>query len=293
VRPTASVGNDWTQAPLLSADGGLAIFASSATNLAGDGEPGVFVVSPLSFGSPPTIQAPSRLTIEATSPYGTPLAYDVAATDPEDGPVIPSCAPGQGGEYPLGDVQVTCTATDSDGLTSTASFTVTFVDTTAPVMQLHPINAVPSGPNGTRLGWDTQPTDNADWYPTVICEPESFSDFVFPICDTRVNCTATDDSGNTSTGSFVVHVFSVAELLRQQEAYLVQVGVDATLRRSLTADLEAAARAADRGSSGGTCSAITDYQSHVRAQSGKKLSRETADDLIANADAIRRIVPCS
>jgi len=291
--PDGTVGNGWTQAPLLSADGSVAIFPSSATNLAGDDQPGAFVLSPLSFGSPPTIQMPSGLAIEATSGYGTPLAYDVTATDPEDGPVTPSCTPGQGGEYPLGDVTVTCTATDSDGLTASASFTVTFVDTTAPVMQLHPINAVPSGPNGTRLGWDTQPTDNADWYPTVICEPESFSDFVFPIGDTTVHCTATDDSGNSSNGSFVVHVFSVAELLRQQKAYLVQVGVEPTLRRSLTADLDAAARAAGKGSIGGTCSAIADYQSHVRAQSGKKLSRETTADLIANADAIRRIVPCS
>ena len=187
---------------------------------------------------------------------------------------------------------MTCTATDSDGLTSSASFVVTFVDTTAPVMQLRPINAVPSGPEGTRLGWDTQPTDNADWYPTVTCVPESFSDFVFPIGDTTVTCTATDDSGNSSTGSFLVHVYSVAELLRQQQAYLVQVGVDQVLRRSLTADLEAAARAADKHNQRGTCSAISDYEDHVRSQSGKKLGSELAADLIANAESIRRIVPC-
>src|SRR6476659_353668 len=288
-----SIGNGWTQAPLLSADGSLAIFASASTNLAGDGQPGAFVVTPIAFGSPPAIHVPEGITIEATSPYGTPLAYDVTATDDEDGQVTPSCTPGQGGEQPLGEVQVTCTATDSDGLSSTASFVVTFVDTTAPLMQLRPINAVPSGPDGTRLGWDTQPTDNADWFPTVVCEPESFSDFVFPIGNTTVRCTATDHSGNSSTGSFVVHVFSVAALLRQQEAYLIQVGVDPPLRRSLTADLEAAARAADRGAKSGTCSAISDYQSHVRSQSGKKLGRGLAADLIANADSIRRIVPCA
>jgi hypothetical protein len=31
---------------------------------------------------------------------------------------------------------------------------------------------------------------------------------------------------------------------------------------------------------GGTCSAIADYQSHVRPHSGKKLNRETTADLI-------------
>jgi len=288
-----SGGDGWTLRPLLSGNAGLAIFSSNATNLAGDGQSGTFVVEPLAFGEPPAINTPDGLTIEATSGYDTPLEYDVSATDPEDGEVPVSCTPGQGGEYPLGPVEVTCTATDSDGLTGTGSFVVTFVDTTAPVMQLEPITAVPNGPDGTRMGWDTHPTDNADWYPDVVCEPESFSDFVFPIGDTTVTCTATDDSGNSSTGSFVVHVLSVAELLRQAQAYLVEIGVEPTLRKSLTSDLETAARAAERGKDPATCSAIAEYQEHVRAQSGKKLSVETADSLLANADAIRGIVPCA
>jgi Tol biopolymer transport system component len=288
-----SGGDGWTQRPLLSGNAGLAIFSSNASNLAGDGQSGTFVVEPLAFGEPPTINTPDGLTIEATSGYGTPLDYDVSATDPEDGEVPVSCTPGQGGEYQLGPVEVTCTATDSDGLTGTGSLVVTFVDTTAPVMQLEPITAVPNGPDGTRMGWDTRPTDNADWYPDVVCEPESFSDFVFPIGDTTVTCTATDDSGNSSTGSFVVHVLSVAELLRQAQAYLVEISVEPTLRKSLTSELETAARAAERGKDSATCSAIGEYQDHVRAQSGKKLSVETADSMLANADAIRGIVPCA
>jgi Tol biopolymer transport system component len=286
-------GDAWTQRALLSGNAGLAIFTSSASNLVGDGQSGTFVVEPIAFGEPPTVITPGDLTLESTSPYGTPLEYDVSATDPEDGEVPVSCNPGRGGEYALGPVEVTCTATDSDGLTGTGSFVVTVVDTTAPVMQLQPITAVPNGPEGTRLGWDTHPTDNADWYPDVVCEPESFSDFVFPIGDTTVTCTATDDSGNSSTGSFVVHVLSVAELLRQAQAYLVEIGVETALRKSLTAELETAARAAERGKNAATCSAIGEYQDHVRAQSGKKLSVETADGLLANADGIRGIVPCS
>jgi hypothetical protein len=241
---------------------------------------------------PPTITTGGDLTIEATSPYGTPLDYEVTATDPEDGELPVTCDPREGGEYPLGPVQVTCTATDSDGLTATASFTATFVDTTAPVMELRDITAIPDGPYGTLLGWNTNATDNADWYPAVVCEPESF-EFVFPIGDTTVTCTATDESGNSSTGTFNVHVLSAAELLRQAQASLVEYGVEPTLRRSLTAELEAAARAAEKGNTAATCSAITDYQNHVRAQASKKLSAETAEALLMNADYIRRIVPCS
>jgi FIMAH domain/HYR domain len=241
---------------------------------------------------PPTITTGGDLTIEATSPAGTPLDYEVTATDPEDGELPVNCDPAEGGEYPLGPVQVTCTATDSDGLTATASFTVTFVDTTAPVMELSDFIVIPDSPDGTLVGWDTHPTDNADWYPTVVCEPESF-EYVFPIGDTTVTCTATDESGNSSTGSFNVHVLSVAELLRQAQQSLVDYVVDPTLRKSLTAELEAAAKAAEKGNDSATCSAITDYQDHVRAQAGKKLSEETAAALVANADFIRRIVPCS
>ena len=123
--------------------------------------------------------------------------------------------------------------------------------------------------------------------------PESFSDFVFPIGDTTVTCTATDASGNSSSGSFNVHVLSVAELLRQAQAYLVEIDVEPTLRRSLTTELEAAARAADRGNDSATCSAISDYQDHVRAQAGKKVSSDTAESLLANAEGIRTFVPCS
>jgi Bacterial Ig-like domain (group 1)/HYR domain len=241
---------------------------------------------------PPTITTGGDLTIEATSPYGTPLDYEVTATDPEDGELPVSCDPPEGGEHPLGPVQVTCTATDSDGLTARASFTVTFVDTTAPVMELRDMTAIPDGPNGTLLGWHTNPTDNADWYPTVVCEPESF-EFVFPIGDTTVTCTATDDSGNSSTGSFNVHVLSAAELLRQAQTSLAEYGIDAGLRRSLTAELDAAARAAERGDDEEACSMISDYQGHVRAQSGKKLSAETAENLLLNADHIRRVLACS
>jgi Bacterial Ig-like domain (group 1)/HYR domain len=241
---------------------------------------------------PPTITTGGDLTIEATSPSGTPLDYEVTATDPEDGGLPVNCDPPEGREYPLGPVQVTCTATDSDGLTATASFTVTFVDTTAPVMELRDFIASPSSPDGTLLGWDTHPTDNADWHPTVVCEPESF-EFVFPIGDTTVTCTATDDSGNSSRGRFNVHVLSVAELLRQAQQSLVDYGVEPNLRRSLTAELEAAAKASAKGNDSATCSAITDYQDHVRAQAGKKLSEETAQSLLGNSDHIRRMVPCS
>jgi Tol biopolymer transport system component len=288
-----SAGNGWTQAPLLAADGSLAIFSTSATNLTADGVAGTFIVSPLTFGTPPTIEVPEGLTIEATSPYGSPLAYDVTANDAEDGQVPVNCTPGQGGEHPLGQLEVSCTATDSEGLTTSVSFMVSFVDTTAPVMQLVDINAAPNGPDGTRMGWDTHPTDNADWYPDVVCVPESFSDFVFPIGDTTVTCTATDDSGNSSSGSFIVHVLSVAELLRQAQAYLVEIDLEPTLRRSLAAELEAAARAADRDNDSATCSAIGDYQDHIRAQAGKKVSSDTAEALLANAEGIRTIVPCS
>jgi hypothetical protein len=90
-----------------------------------------------------------------------------------------------------------------------------------------------------------------------------------------------------------MHVRWVVELLRQAQQSLVDYGVDPTLRKSLTAELEEAAKAADKGNDSATCSAITDYQDHVRAQAGKKLSEETAQSLLVNSDHIRRIVPCS
>ena len=86
------------------------------------------------------------------------------------------------------------------------SFKVTVVDTTDPVIHGVPDDMNVGASSGSALVTWTDPTatDVVDASPTVVCAPASGSGF--SMGQTTVTCTATDDSGNTDTASFVVTV---------------------------------------------------------------------------------------
>jgi hypothetical protein len=72
----------------------------------------------------PTITVPDGITVGATSPSGAVVTYSVSATDADDAVASLSCTPASGSTFPIGTTTVTCTATDTHGNSSTASFTV-------------------------------------------------------------------------------------------------------------------------------------------------------------------------
>jgi Chondroitinase B/HYR domain len=83
----------------------------------------------------PVITTPlPDLTLEATRPQGAVATYTGSATDDKDGPVPVVFTPSSGSFFPVGTTLVMATATDFAGNVATASFKVTVVDTTAPVI---------------------------------------------------------------------------------------------------------------------------------------------------------------
>jgi len=74
--------------------------------------------------TPPVIKVPGSITANATSPSGDVVNYTVSATDPDDAVASLSCVPASGSTFPIGTTTVTCTASDTHGNASTASFTV-------------------------------------------------------------------------------------------------------------------------------------------------------------------------
>src|SRR5207244_2658889 len=88
----------------------------------------------------PVVTVPANATVEATSAAGAAFTYTASATDTLDGPVATSCTPASGATFPFGATTVTCSATDTHGNRSAASFTVTVADRTAPVVTV-PVNA--------------------------------------------------------------------------------------------------------------------------------------------------------
>jgi O-glycosyl hydrolase len=154
----------------------------------------------------PVITVPPNATIEATSPAGAPHTYVASATDLLDGSVAVNCTPASGSIFPFGTTTVACTATDGHANVATRTFTVTVIDTTAPVITV-PANATveATGPSGAAFTYIASATDNFDSSVTVSCTPPSGA--TFPLDTTTVTCTASDVHGNSAVAkSFTVTV---------------------------------------------------------------------------------------
>jgi hypothetical protein len=158
--------------------------------------------------TPPTLILPDPVTQEGDVAGGAVAAYAFGATDAEDDPDPDAlCTPAPGGFVPLGTTQVSCTVTDSAGLTTTGGFDLTVVDTTDPTL-----TGVPPGlelqtaqGGGAVLAYALPTaTDVVDGDPTVACSPAPGA--TAPLGDSEVTCTATDDSGNQASATFPVHV---------------------------------------------------------------------------------------
>ncbi len=164
----------------------------------------------------PLYLTPADITAEAASASGASVAYLVTVSDDIDPNPSLTCSPLSGATFPLGTTTVNCSATDSAGNTSYASFNVTVVDTTAPTLNL-PADIVTyqTVPGGSVVNFTVTATDLVDASPSVVCTPPSGS--LFPLGTTTVNCSATDDYSNTSYGSFTVTVNTGYNLLKKPD----------------------------------------------------------------------------
>ena len=100
---------------------------------------------------------------------------------------------------------MTCTATNSAGVSASASTIVTVRDTKAPKLEVSGHQKVEAtGANGAIVSYAVSATDLVDGSVPVSCAPASGS--VFPIGSTSVSCRATDKAGNARTEGFNVTV---------------------------------------------------------------------------------------
>jgi hypothetical protein len=154
----------------------------------------------------PTLIVPANMTVEATGPSGAVVNFTVSASDNYDPSPPVTCDPPSGSTFPLGITTVKCSAQDTSGNIGTNSFTITVLDTTAPVVTV-PANMIveATGPGGRVVSFSTSATDTvAPLNPAVTCVAPSGS--TFPLGVNTVNCSATDTAGNTGTNSFTITV---------------------------------------------------------------------------------------
>ncbi len=161
-------------------------------------------------------------------------------------------------------------------------------DTTPPVLTVPgPITVNATMPSGAVVTFTATATDNIDPTPTVVCVPASGS--VFPIGDTLVTCTATDDSGNSSSASFNVHVKGAAEQLADLKAKVTGVGPGKSLENKIATALASV----NAGNKAQACAMLTHgFPNELDAQNGKKLTAAQVFEFSEDAARIAAVLGC-
>lgn len=173
---------------------GATTVSCSATDKAGNTASGSFAVSVKDRTAPTLVLSDQRE--EATGPSGAAVAYTTKATDLVDGTVSVSCSRASGATFALGTSTVTCLGTDKAGNQATDTFSVTVVRTTAPAISAASRTAEATGADGATVSYTATATDLVDGTVQVTCTVASGSRF--PLGDTSVTCSATDNRNNFS-----------------------------------------------------------------------------------------------
>lgn len=171
--------------------------------------------------TPPVLDLPADMTVDATGPTGAVVAYTVSATDDTDPSPAVVCVPASGSTFPIGTTPVNCTATDDAGNSDTGSFDVTVAPVTAglsleksvDVAQAHPGDLVTytlqvhnTGPGAARDVIVTDPVPPGTSLASVNVQGGT--------CDlnTPITCMlGTIASGSTKTVTLRVNVDPIAE----------------------------------------------------------------------------------
>ena len=189
---TFTLGNHTVIATATDASGNTAICAFTVTVV--DNEP-------------PSITCPSNITMpNAPNQCGAIVTFPAATAQDNCAGVTIGYSPSSGSFFPVGTTQVTATATDQAGNTSSCSFTVTVQDTQAPTINC-PVSVSASaefGLCGANVPFVVTYNDNCGGA-TVQFQSHQSGSF-FPVGTTLVTVIVQDLAGNTNTCSFNVTV---------------------------------------------------------------------------------------
>jgi hypothetical protein len=156
--------------------------------------------------TPPKLNVPAPITVDAVGPGGAPVTFSVTASDVIDPAPTVSCSANSGQSFPLGTTTVSCTARDASNNTSAPlTFTISVVDRGAPSVKTPgTITVEATGSSGAAATFAVSASDAIDPSPSVTCDKTSGA--TFPLGTTQVSCTARDASNNTASAAFSVNV---------------------------------------------------------------------------------------
>lgn len=166
------------------------------------------VIAFFSLSAFATLTNPGTIVVEATGPDGAAVFFTVAVVDGNDGsngrPAdTVTCSPASGSLFPIGTTPVACSGSEG----STGSFDVRVDDSRPPVLSIpFDFTVVTSSPTGEAVSYSASASDVVDGSVPITCTPPSGS--TFPLGTTSVTCTASDSTGNTATGGFLLTLAS-------------------------------------------------------------------------------------
>jgi len=176
----------------------------TATDVAGNTSTCSFTIvvqddMPPQFSGCSDVKVSSGGSCQASVTWVAPVASDC-------GPLTVTSSHNSGSIFPVGTTQVTYTAVDSDGHSSTCSFNVIVEDKTPPLFASCPSNVIAKAKNScdASVSW-TEPTAIDNCLGVTVTKSHSPGG-VFPAGTTAVKYTATDAHGNQTVCQFSVTV---------------------------------------------------------------------------------------
>ncbi|HYZ49571.1 MAG TPA: HYR domain-containing protein, partial [Nitrososphaeraceae archaeon] len=163
----------------------------------------------VSANRPPSIRVPSHIIAEASGPNGSRVTYSVEAKDSNNAPIGTICNPVSNSVFKIGDTIVNCStepSNNNNNSIASKSFIITVKDTRAPYIVVPTKDLIheATGPSGAQVFFSSSAADLVDGVLQLLCNPTSGS--VFPLGQTVVKCTASDNAGNTASKDFRVIV---------------------------------------------------------------------------------------
>lgn len=193
----------WTYTPAPAAIGTSTVTVN-ATSASGATASIDFTLT-ITDATKPVLALPANLVAEATSAAGATVTFAASATDNVDGSLPVTLSKVSGSTFSLGVTTVTASATDAAGNVQTGSFTITVVDTTAPVIDVpSDIVATATSAAGTAVAFSATASDLVSGNVTVTGSPASGS--IFSLGTTLVTLSVIDAAGNPATKTFNVTV---------------------------------------------------------------------------------------
>jgi len=282
-----------SNAPVIFPPGATTV-TFTAADAAGNSATAMTTVTVRDTSAPTFSGVPSPMTVEQAGPAGTSVAVPLpVATDAVSGSVaVSSNAPAI---FPRGATTVTFTARDVAGNTATATTMVTVVDTTAPALAiaspqarayLHSdvltmtFSASDAG-SGLAAGTPTARLDGA-----VVANGQGISLLTLALGTHSFVLTATDVAGNSRSQNVTFTVAATIDsLIASVNVFAGQNKIDDfNTVKSLLAKLNDARQAAQRGNQTTAINKLQEFIALVRAQSGRHITADAAQILIADAE---------